>query len=139
MRREDKSQEKSIMGVGKGRKGVVVDRGDRAAMVSKIEAKGLARAECAVGLLSLDGLGQLAEVESERRIVAAVGGVAGDPDVVELKIVNLLGRAFAGRFQADKLHARDMFAGGCVLEQGNKTRRHSGDIDHQRVELLLAA
>src|ERR1700732_4970752 len=78
------------MGVGQGGEGVVVDRRDLAVM-GEIEAKALACVGRAVGLLPVDGVGQLAEVEGEGGIVAAVGGVAGDPDVVELTIVNLLG------------------------------------------------
>src|ERR1700738_740572 len=110
------------MRVSKGRESVMVDRCDRAAIVGKIEGKSF-RVERAVGLLSLDGLGQLGEVEGEGRIVLAVGGIAGHRDIVEREIVDLLQRTFASRFQADKLHARDMLAGSGVLEQGNETWR----------------
>src|SRR3984893_1200936 len=131
--------EKSIMGVGKGRKRVVVDRGDRTAMVGQIEGKSLAGVERAVRLLSFDGLGQLAVVEGDRRIMAAVGGVTGHSDIVEREIVDLLRRASSGRLQPDEFHTRDVFAGSRVLEQGNKTPRLSCDVDHQRIELRLAA
>src|ERR1700730_16628365 len=125
------------MRVSKGRESVVVDRCDRAAIVGKIEGKRLSGVERAVGLLPVDGLGQLAVVEGEGRIVLAVGGIAGHRDIVEREIVDLFQRAFV-RFQADELYARDMLAGSGVLEQGNETRRQSCDVDHQRVELGLA-
>ena len=110
------------MGVGKGRKGIVVDRGERAAAMCKIETKSLARVEGAVGLLALDGLGQFGVVKGQSRIVLAVGGVAGQPDIVEREIVDLLQRAFV-RLQADKFHARDVFADSRVLKQGHEPRR----------------
>src|ERR1700738_338488 len=111
------------MRVSKGRESVVVDRCDRAAIVGKIESKRLSGVERAVGLLSMDGLGQLAVVEGEGRIVLAVGGIAGHRDIVESEIIDLLQRAFAGRLQADELYARDMFADSRVLKHGHETRR----------------
>src|ERR1700675_4312419 len=125
------------MGVSKSREGIVVDRRDRAATMDKIEGKSF-RAERAVRLLCVDGLGQFAVAEGECGIVLAVSGIAGHRDIVEREIVDFLQRAFASRFQADKLHARDVFAGSRILEQGNETRRQSRDVDHQRIELRLA-
>src|SRR5260370_41381853 len=72
------SQRGPSMGVGKRGKRVVVDRGDRAAVVGEIEGKGLAGVERAVWFLTIDRLGQFAGVERNDLVVLAVGGIASN-------------------------------------------------------------
>ena len=113
----------------------MIDRSDRATS-GKIEGEGLG-VERPVRVLPLDRLGHLRVVEGKRRIVSAVGRIAGNRDVVEREIGDLL-ESIAARLQPHKLHGRDVLAGGGVLEEGNETRRQSCDVDHQRIELRLA-
>src|ERR1700738_1992687 len=107
-----------MMGMRKGRKRIVVDRGVSA---GDIEGNRLAGVERAVRVLSLDGLAYLGVIEGDGRIVPAVSGIARHRDVVQLQIIDFLRRAFAD-LQSDKLHAWDAFAAGRILEQGYEPR-----------------